>query len=73
VLKVGSTITVSDDNSSTIYKVLAVTSEKKKKSRLYRLEATEVDSDKPPYELLAWLPNAIVRSDNNEVHTNSNM
>jgi len=73
MLSTGATITVSNGNASTIYKVLDVLPDKKKTSRLYKLEATELDSDKPPYKLVAWLPNAIVRSDADEVRSSTSI
>ena len=69
----GDTITVCHGDQTTIYEVVRPLPDKKKTSRLYKLEVTEVDSTKPPYTTVAWLPNSLVRSDKHEVHSDSNM
>lgn len=61
MLKVGTTITVSDDDTTTIFEVMSVEPDKKKKYRLYRLRATELDTNRKPYEILSWIPNCFVR------------
>ena len=67
MLNKGATITVCNGGSSTTYKVLDALPDKKKSSRLYKLEATELGSNKPPYVTTAWIPNVIARSGVNEV------
>lgn len=73
MLSTEATITICNGDASTIYKVLAILPDKKKSSRLYKLEATELDSSKPPYVITAWIPNVVVRSGVNEVRSSTSV